>query len=172
MAQLFTLPRRVVNEAMRLSRASRASLAAFVNHLDQEWMDEHMTTLVATPVGKTGISIGARMDILETARLCHEVNRGYCEALGDTSQVSWEDAPGWQRESVVAGVQNIINHPGTTPQQSHAQWMMRKVTEGWVYGPVKDAEQKTHPSMRPYGDLPAATRLKDVLFGAVVRAQM
>lgn len=136
-----------------------------------------MTTLIATPVGKTGIQIttdgwSKPLDILETARLCHEVNRGYCEALGDTSQVPWEDAPGWQRESAVAGVQAIINHPEMTPQQSHAQWMLQKVQDGWMYGSVKDAEKKTHPCLVPYAELPQHQRLKDVLFGAVVRAQL
>lgn len=32
------------------------------------------------------------------ARVCHEVNRAYCQALGDNSQPAWEDAPAWQRE--------------------------------------------------------------------------
>ena len=27
------------------------------------------------------------------ARACHEVNRSYCEMVGDNSQVRWDDAP-------------------------------------------------------------------------------
>jgi len=38
------------------------------------------------------------------AEVCHEVNRAYREALGDTSQVSWLEAPQWQRDSAIAGV--------------------------------------------------------------------
>ena len=138
-----------------------------------------MTTLIARDdlPGKTGASIvtdGWRkpLDILETARLCHETNRGYCEALGDTSHVRWEDAPGWQRESAVAGVQAIVNDPVMTPEQSHARWVVWKVQRGWMYGTEKDAERKTHPCLVPYGELPAHQRAKDVIFGAIVRAAL
>ena len=40
----------------------------------------------------------------DIAKVAHEVNRAYCEALGDTSQLSWEDAPEWQKASARAGV--------------------------------------------------------------------
>lgn len=37
------------------------------------------------------------------ARVAHEVNCAYCQALGDDSQPAWEDAPAWQRESARMG---------------------------------------------------------------------
>lgn len=106
----------------------------------------------------------------EIARLCHEVNRAYCSAIGDLSQAAWEDAPDWQRHSAVQGVQQMLDHPETTPEQSHESWLAAKRADGWRYGPVKDAEARTHPCFRPYADLPQAQRVKDHLFGAVVRA--
>lgn len=30
---------------------------------------------------------------LQIAQVCHEVNRAYCQALGDDSQPAWDDAP-------------------------------------------------------------------------------
>ena len=33
------------------------------------------------------------LNIEKIAKACHEVNRAYCLALGDTSQPAWEDAP-------------------------------------------------------------------------------
>jgi hypothetical protein len=33
------------------------------------------------------------MEIEEIAKVAHEVNRAYCQALGDFSQPKWEDAP-------------------------------------------------------------------------------
>lgn len=35
----------------------------------------------------------------QIARVCHEVNRAYCQALGDNSQPTWEEAPQWQRQN-------------------------------------------------------------------------
>lgn len=39
------------------------------------------------------------MNIENVAKVCHEVNRAYCQALGDDSQIVWESAPDWQKNS-------------------------------------------------------------------------
>lgn len=108
--------------------------------------------------------------LIEVARFAHEVNRLYCALLGDNSQVPWEEAPEWQRYSAVLGVKNIEDNPLATPVDSHDCWLKQKVEEGWVYGPVKDPEAKTHPCMVRYEDLPAAQQTKDHLFITVVKA--
>lgn len=104
------------------------------------------------------------------ARACHEANRAYCQSLGDDSQAPWDDAPEWQKLSARLGVEAILRNPETTPEQSHIGWFQQKVADGWVYGAVKDPVAKTHPCLVPYTDLPAEQRMKDVLFGLVVRA--
>lgn len=103
------------------------------------------------------------------AKICHEANRAYCETIGDHSQPSWDLAPSWQRESAIAGVQKHLAAP-LTPEQSHESWLEQKRADGWVYGPEKDPEKKTHPCMVPYADLPKEQRAKDHLFGAIVAA--
>jgi hypothetical protein len=112
------------------------------------------------------------MTNMDVARICHEVNRAYCAAHGDTSHLSWDEAPDWQRESALAGVQAIVDNPHMTPEHAHLGWLSQKAAEGWVYGAVKDATRKTHPCIVPYADLPLADRVKDHLFVAVVRAAM
>lgn len=104
------------------------------------------------------------------ARAAHEANRAWCLALGDTSQVSWDDAPDWQRESARSGVRQILANPDTTPASSHENWLRDKAADGWKYGPVKNVERKEHPCFVPYARLPEAQRAKDHIFGAVVRA--
>ena len=42
--------------------------------------------------------------------------------------------------------------------------------DGWTYGEVKDPARKTHPTLLPFGGLPAEQQLKDRLFIAIVRA--
>ncbi len=103
----------------------------------------------------------------EIARVAHEVNRAYCTALGDDSQVPWDKAPEWQRETCVNGVEFHLTND-KTPEESHQSWMDEKVAEGWVFGEVKDAEKKTHPCIVPYADLPLEQKIKDYLFSAVV----
>ena len=111
------------------------------------------------------------MDIIErAAKAAHEANRAYCEAIGDLTQVAWDDAPEWQKKSAVAGVQFIERNPDASPEAQHMSWLAEKKADGWTYGDVKDPERKQHPCFMPYGDLPASQRVKDELFGTVVRA--
>lgn len=109
------------------------------------------------------------MQIVAIATLCHELNRAYCTTLGDTSQVPWAEAPDWQKESAIAGVEHAL--AGTrTPRESHESWLRQKEADGWKYGPVKDAEKKEHPCFVPYDELPDDQKLKDTLFLSVVDA--
>lgn len=112
---------------------------------------------------------GARAVALdEVARVAHEVNRAYCQAIGDESQPTWEQAPEWQRESAINGVRFHLAHRDATPAASHENWMHAKLADGWAYGPVKNAEAKTHPCLVPFVDLPIEQQVKDYLFRAVV----
>lgn len=108
----------------------------------------------------------------EIARICHEANRGYCAALGDHSQPAWDDAPDWQKESAMKGVEFIDANPDASPSASHESWLEQKRLDGWVYGAVKDAVAKTHPCFVPYDELPVEQRAKDYIFGAVARAML
>lgn len=103
------------------------------------------------------------------AMAAHEVNRAYCQAMNDNTQVPWESAPEWQRTSVFQGVRGILLR-NNSPEESHAGWMAHKLADGWVWGPVKDPEQKKHPCLVPYKDLPIAQQHKDHLFASTVRA--
>lgn len=110
----------------------------------------------------------------QIARISHETNRAYCASLGDFSQSAWEDAPDWQKQSALNGVQFHLDchAAGITPEPSasHEAWLEEKRAAGWTYGPMKDPEKKEHPCFRPYDGLPVEQRMKDFLFGAVVEA--
>lgn len=108
--------------------------------------------------------------ILSIARVAHEVNRAYCQAIGDHTQVPWDSAENWQRASACAGVEHVLNDPSVTPAKQHQSWMDQKLREGWVFGEVKDGNAKTHPCLVPYEQLPEHQRVKDFLFIGVVRA--
>lgn len=112
------------------------------------------------------------MNTNQIARVCHQVNKAYCEAIGDTSQVSWELAPEWQILSAIKGVEHVLNNPTAKPSDSHESWLKEKNEEGWVYGEKKDVEKKTHHCIVPYEELPEAQKIKDVLFINIVKALM
>lgn len=104
------------------------------------------------------------------AQVAHEINKAYCESIGDTSQPTWEDAPEWQKSSAINGVQFHLDNPDANPSASHESWLKQKTEEGWKYGPVKNHETKEHPCFVPYDELPVEQRSKDYLFKQVIHS--
>jgi len=120
-----------------------------------------------TDNNKATVGITAQK-IEEIARVCHEANRAYCETLGDGLQSPWEDAPDWQRESAIKGVEFCAFERSASASALHNNWLLEKDEDGWVYGEVKDAEKKTHPCIVPFEKLPYAQQMKDYLFKGIV----
>lgn len=111
------------------------------------------------------------MNEIDIARVCHEANRSFCEALGDQSQEPWETAPEWAKESAIAGVRSRLEAgPDADPSNAHAAWRAHKEAEGWIYGEKKDPWKKTHPCMVPFDKLPPEQQAKDHLFCGIVDA--
>ena len=106
----------------------------------------------------------------QIAKTCHEVNKVYCEGIGDFSQKPWKEAPDWQKKSVKNGVKFHLENPTAGPEHSHKSWLREKEQEGWIYGAVKNVELKTHPCFVPYDQLPTEQKIKDFLFIAVIKS--
>lgn len=111
------------------------------------------------------------MNVQDIARTAHQVNKVYCESIGDKSQVDWDAAPDHIKKSVIDGVNFIINNPNAGPDASHNNWLKFKKDEGgWKYAPVKNLDKKEHPCFVEYNELPEAQKTKDYFFGAVVKS--
>jgi len=106
--------------------------------------------------------------VIGIARICHEVNKAYCESINDKSASSWEDAPAWQKQSAIEGVRAHLAAGGISPRESHNLWCDHKLADGWSWGMMKDVDKKKHPCLVPYDQLPAHQRAKDYLFAGVV----
>jgi len=104
------------------------------------------------------------MTIEQIAQAAYEANLQYCLSIGDESQLSWDFAPPWQKESTILGVMFLVEHPDVSPEQIHEHWVQQKIDTGWIYGPVKDANKKEHPCIMPFRQLPDEQQVKDILF--------
>lgn len=109
------------------------------------------------------------MHVHKIARVCHAANRGYCLALGDQSQLPWDEAPEWQRQSAINGVLFLLDNPAAPPSATHESWLKEKREQGWKWGPTKNPQTKEHPCFVPYEELHVAQRAKDYIFQAIVR---
>lgn len=106
----------------------------------------------------------------DIAQVAHELNKAYCESIGDHSQPTWDDAPEWQKSSAINGVQFHLDNPEASPSASHDSWLKQKEEEGWKYGEVKNPETREHPCFVPYEKLPVAQKAKDFIFRQTVHS--
>jgi hypothetical protein len=104
------------------------------------------------------------------AKVAHNVNRAYCQAINDDSQPTWETAPEWQKRSAINGVNAHRTNPAMTAEMSHESWLQEKLADGWKYGAVKNPDTKEHPCCVDYAQLPEGQKIKDYLFKAVVES--
>lgn len=102
------------------------------------------------------------------AEKVHEANRAHCKAHGDYVDPEWAELPEDRQDSTIAAVKAQLENPALTPEESHLRWMEQRLSEGWVYGTVKDPVAKTHPCLVTYAELPAFQREKDTLFTETV----
>ena len=110
--------------------------------------------------------------VLVAAQAAHEANRAYCQSIGDDSQAAWADAPEWQKESAIKGVVFAIDNNFPSPEAMHDSWATEKLNAGWTWGPVKDADKKTHPCLVGYPLLPIEQRKKDDIFLATIKKSL
>lgn len=108
--------------------------------------------------------------VLETAKVCYEVNRVYCECASLDIIPGLDDVPQWTLDSYIVGVKFKLSDPNATQESQHKAWMDSRLKEGWVYGEFKDPENKIHPCLVEYHKLPQKQRVKDYLFQATVQA--
>lgn len=109
-------------------------------------------------------------DVAEIGRVVHEVHRVVqMNQNNPTIAVSppWDDFDQESRALVISRVKGV--QAGVSPEQSHEDWCVFKLTHGWTLGPVKDGDLKQHPSLVPYAELPPDRQMKDRLFAAIVK---
>lgn len=107
----------------------------------------------------------------DIARICWEANTALMWVNEDQhADGPWSDVSEAVRASCIRDV-HLARHGNTTPQAMHKEWCERKYAQGWVWGPVRDAVAKTHPSLvARYEDVPAKERAKDYLWLAIIAA--
>lgn len=113
----------------------------------------------------------AMRDIQSIAEMAYEVNRAYCAIVDPgRSIVAFDDAPLETRESVVIGVQHLLDNPEADPAEMHDFWMKTKIAQGYIHGHQVDHGLKTHPNLVPWENLSLAEQAKDAIFIGVVRS--
>ncbi len=105
----------------------------------------------------------------QIAEVVYTANEAIRRFNGQESRGLWADAPVEVREGLISAVGKMSSWQRLQTgfldcRDVHNAWSYAKLSAGWKYGPVEDAEAKTHPNMVPYDDLPESEKVKDMLF--------
>lgn len=105
--------------------------------------------------------------VTSIAKMCHEILRGYAEAIREDSK-PWEELNDKTKESTIGRVAFHILYPDSKPSAPHDNWMVKKLSDGWKFGKTYDFAAKTHPSLKPFHHLPTEQQAKDHIFRTIV----
>lgn len=107
------------------------------------------------------------MNANQIAYIIYNSNGAVCH-LNEEDWKPWEELTDDQRKGYEKAVLMKLANPEMTAEQQHEAWMQQRLEQGWVYGEVKDVENKVSPCLVPYDQLPKEQKMKDALFHAIV----
>lgn len=64
-------------------------------------------------------------------------------------------------QGLIGGTEWALRNPDATPEDNHICWMNSKINQGYRYGDTLSVENKTHPSLVPFNELPPVEQRKD-----------
>lgn len=80
----------------------------------------------------------------------------------------WEDREAPFREQFLSVIAMMCGpNRKASPEELHDDWVRAYEAMGWVYGPTRDREAKTHPDMVPFDQLGFREQIKDAVFVAL-----
>jgi hypothetical protein len=111
------------------------------------------------------------LSAVQIAPICHAAIVAYqleCNDPNNPVSPPWQECSLEIRQSMINGVASVLG--GSDAEDLHDSWSKEKFNQGWVWGPVKDFETKTHPCLVPWAALPEHERYKDILIYSMVLA--
>jgi len=119
--------------------------------------DEHFTQLYTDA------------EVLLAAKAAHCAVQAINEAFGLYKLPQWMLCNDWYKASFTRNVEAYLYHAYPV-RKVHAHWVRRMESQGWVVGETRCREQKTHPMLVSFNDLPIEEKLKLKQMRAVVMA--
>lgn len=110
------------------------------------------------------------INVETVAQMCHVANVVYSNACTGLmmQQKSWDELGIGEKKGRIEAIRKISSGEIMAPRQNHDAWMKARRAEGWVYGVTKDEDNKTHPCLVDYDELPEEQRVKDDIFFSII----
>ncbi len=103
--------------------------------------------------------------------MCHAVHRAYHASNNNFSfGLKWEEKSEEHQATVCDTVTLILNGEITNVEDSHENFVNRKLADGWSYADNYSQEDKTSPRLKPFYDLPKTEQAAEHIFFEAVNA--
>lgn len=111
----------------------------------------------------------AEKTVLERrAWFVYEAGRLQAIAVGALVPEPWSDREPTFRDQFLEVIEMMCgSNRQSSPEELHDDWVKAYAAMGWVYGPQRDPERKTHPDLLPFNQLEPRERDKDAVFVAL-----
>ncbi len=103
----------------------------------------------------------------EIARITHEADRAIRSSMGQEI-LGWDRLDATLKSSWRSKVASLRGSDKITPKLRHELWVKDMIESGWSLGTAVDHDNKTHPSICSYENLPDEVHLLDNVFVAIV----
>lgn len=106
-----------------------------------------------------------KVKAIAIAKVYHQMRKALCETYADYTQKDWEQCEQWERDIEIEYVENWKCYPDDTLAVFHHERFIANMSrKGWSYGETPNREDKKHPVLAQYSDLPCFQKIFDEIF--------
>lgn len=91
-------------------------------------------------------------------------------SIGEDAVEDFAVLPEPQKKSLLDGIEMLVADPDAGPEARHSAWVDGMLTDGWALGDEINEQNKTHPMLMSFDELPESEQIKEKLLHAVVRS--
>lgn len=100
----------------------------------------------------------------DIAKVAHAVHLAYCKEMGIKTQPEWQELDFTHKRTIVDSIGKIRSGEINSAEESHKNFVRKKIEDGWICGERYDKENKINPRLVSFDKLSITDRAKEVLF--------
>lgn len=103
------------------------------------------------------------------AEACHEAVKIVSEQILSEDKKEWKLISSEDKSRLINAIRRTIDEKITDPAVAHGNWIVDMEKDGWKQGEEFSNENKTHPCMVPYDQLPTGQQTKDYIYLSILK---
>lgn len=112
-----------------------------------------------------------KLKAIAIAKIYHQMHKALCETYADYTQKDWEQCEQWERDIEIEYVETWKRRPDDMLAVFHHEHFIKSMSQkGWSYEKTPNIENKKHPLLAQYSELPYFQKIFDEIFKIIESA--